>query len=81
VQSEEKFTNVRDALKTVNRMDFDKLIASLAVSEVRITNSARPAAARVAQMLNLRSVVRNLPLLRKALDGSRALLLKEMHSV
>ena len=29
VQSEERFTDVRDALKAFNKMDFDKLIASV----------------------------------------------------
>lgn len=32
-------------------------------------------------MLNLRNVVRNLPLLQKALEGSRSQLLKIIHNV
>ena len=29
VQSEDRFTDVKDALKTLNKMDFDKLVASV----------------------------------------------------
>jgi hypothetical protein len=29
VQTEERFTDIRDALKALNKMDFDKLIASV----------------------------------------------------
>jgi hypothetical protein len=29
VQTEERFADIRDALKTLNKMDFDKLIASV----------------------------------------------------
>ncbi|KIM81717.1 hypothetical protein PILCRDRAFT_97607 [Piloderma croceum F 1598] len=76
VQSEDRFTDVKDALKTLNKMDFDKLVASLAASEARATNTAKSASARVSQMLNLRNVVRNLPLLQKALEGSRSQLLQ-----
>ncbi|KAF7373569.1 MutS 4 [Mycena sanguinolenta] len=76
VHSEERFTDVRAGLKPLNRMDFDKLIACLAASETKPTNSAKPAAARVSQMLDLRNVVRNLPALQKALEGSQSQLLK-----
>ncbi|KAJ7203700.1 hypothetical protein C8J57DRAFT_1735209 [Mycena rebaudengoi] len=72
----ERFTDVRTALKTLDKMDFDKLVASLASSETKPTGSAKPAAARVSQMLNLRNVVRNLPLLQKALEGCQSQLLK-----
>ncbi|KAJ7270710.1 muts domain V-domain-containing protein [Mycena haematopus] len=76
IHSEERFTNVRAGLKPLNRMDFDKLIACLASSETKPTSSAKPAAARVSQMLDLRNVVRNLPTLQKALEGSQSQLLK-----
>ncbi|KAL6301010.1 muts domain V-domain-containing protein [Sparassis latifolia] len=75
VQSEDRFNEVKNALKTLNRMDFDKLISSLASSEARDTGTAKPAAARVAQMLNLRNIVKSLPLLAKALTGCRSELL------
>ena len=29
INTEDRFTNVRDALKTLNKMDFDKLIVSV----------------------------------------------------
>lgn len=51
-------------------------IVQLAASEARDTTNAKPAAARVAQMLNLRNIVKSLPLLANALQGSRSELLK-----
>jgi DNA mismatch repair protein MSH4 len=51
-------------------------IQQLAASEAKESSTAKPASARVVQMLNLRNVVRNLPLLRKALEGSRLSLLQ-----
>ncbi|KAI0932941.1 hypothetical protein AcW2_001415 [Taiwanofungus camphoratus] len=76
VQTEERFNDVKDALKTLNKVDFDKLISSLAASEARESSTAKPAAARVAQMLNLRNIVKSLPLLARALAGSRSELLQ-----
>ncbi|KAF9805911.1 hypothetical protein IEO21_08898 [Rhodonia placenta] len=76
IQGEDRFNEVKNALKTFNKMDFDKLICSLAASEARDTTNAKPAAARVAQMLNLRNIVKSLPLLANALQGSRSELLK-----
>ncbi|KAJ7079998.1 muts domain V-domain-containing protein [Mycena belliarum] len=76
VQSEERFTDIRAGLKPLNKMDFDKLIASLASSSTKETSAAKPAAARVSQMLDLRNLVRNLPALQKALEGSQSQLLK-----
>ncbi|PFH48211.1 hypothetical protein AMATHDRAFT_150385 [Amanita thiersii Skay4041] len=75
VKSEDRFTDVKDALKALVKIDLDKLIVSLASSEARPTNAAKPASQRVMQMLNLRNVVKNLPLLRQALAGSRPSLL------
>ncbi|KAI0317904.1 muts domain V-domain-containing protein [Amylostereum chailletii] len=76
VQSEDLFTAVKDRLKHLNKMDFDKLISSLAASEARETNTARMSSNRVAQMLNLRNLVKNLPPLEKALAGGRSKLLQ-----
>ncbi|KAI0935607.1 hypothetical protein AcV5_003986 [Taiwanofungus camphoratus] len=76
VQTEERFNDVKNALKTLNKVDFDKLISSLAASEARESSTAKPAAARVAQMLNLRNIVKSLPLLARALAGSRSELLQ-----
>ncbi|EIW86225.1 hypothetical protein CONPUDRAFT_45677 [Coniophora puteana RWD-64-598 SS2] len=76
VNNEERFSDVRIALKTLNKLDLDKLISSLAAYEVTISSSARPASARVLQMLNLRSLVRNIPNLRRALHGSQSTLLR-----
>ncbi|KAJ6554549.1 muts domain V-domain-containing protein [Mycena capillaripes] len=81
VQSEERFTDVRAGLKPLNKMDFDKLIACLAASETRPITNAKPAAARVSQMLDLRNIVRNLPALQKALEGSQSQLLKIIHEM
>ncbi|GAW02763.1 like protein [Lentinula edodes] len=57
VQDEDLFNEVRSALKTLNSMDFDKLIATLAASETIVTNSAKAASNRVTQMLNLRNAM------------------------
>ncbi|KAI0089898.1 muts domain V-domain-containing protein [Irpex rosettiformis] len=76
VQTEERFHEVKDALKAFNKIDFDKLISSLASSEARETSSAKTASSRVSQMLNLRDVVKNIPMLAKALQGSRSQLLQ-----
>ncbi|THG99004.1 hypothetical protein EW026_g3280 [Hermanssonia centrifuga] len=76
VQTEERFTEVKDALKTFNGLDFDKLISSLAASEARETSTAKTASVRVTQILSLRSIVKNLPFLVKALNGSRSQLLQ-----
>ncbi|KAJ7160996.1 muts domain V-domain-containing protein [Mycena filopes] len=81
VQSEELFTAVRAGLKPLNKMDFDKLIASLASSETKPSTTAKPAAARVSQMLDLRNVVRNLPALKNALEGSQSQLLKIIYQM
>uniref|UniRef100_A0A8H7Y6N1 DNA mismatch repair proteins mutS family domain-containing protein n=1 Tax=Psilocybe cubensis TaxID=181762 RepID=A0A8H7Y6N1_PSICU len=76
INAEDRFSYVRDALKTLNKMDFDKLIAALVSSEVRPSTSAKPASQRVTQILNLRNVVKNLPLLQKAIEGCRSQLLR-----
>ncbi|KAI9510622.1 muts domain V-domain-containing protein [Russula earlei] len=76
VQSEDRFTEVKDALKHLCKVDIDKLISSLASNETREASSARTASSRVTQMLNLRDVVRHLPALQKALVGSTSELLK-----
>jgi DNA mismatch repair protein MSH4 len=100
VQNEDRYSDIKDALKTVNKLDFDKLISSvrpdihclnlthvqyptfkLAASDTRISNTAKAASARVSQMLNLRSVVRNLPSLQKALTGCHSQLLRIIHNV
>ncbi|KAF8736092.1 hypothetical protein AX14_000888 [Amanita brunnescens Koide BX004] len=81
VNSEDRFTEVRTALKGLSKLDFDKLIVSLASSSVRTINTAKPASQHVAQMLNLRNIVRSLPLLRHALLGSRSPLLIYMHEM
>ncbi|KAL4244476.1 DNA mismatch repair MutS family protein [Abortiporus biennis] len=81
VQSEERFTLIKDGLKTLNKLDFDKLIVSLASYESSETTNSKIAATRVTQMLQLRSVVKNVPLLAKALDGSRSQLLQIIHEM
>ncbi|KAJ3889342.1 muts domain V-domain-containing protein [Lentinula edodes] len=81
VQDEDLFNEVRSALKTLNSMDFDKLIATLAASETILTNSAKAASNRVTQMLNLRNAVRNLPLLQKSLENTKSQLLRIIHDM
>ena len=51
-------------------------LSKLAASEARQSGTAKVASARVAQMLNLRGVVKNIPLLAKALAGCRSHLLQ-----
>ncbi|KAI0727611.1 muts domain V-domain-containing protein [Fomitopsis betulina] len=75
VQNEDRFNDVKNALKGLNKMDFDKLICSLAASDARESGSAKPAAARVAQMLTLRNLVKTMPLLARALSACRSQLL------
>ncbi|KAK7468350.1 MutS protein msh4 [Stygiomarasmius scandens] len=81
IKDEDLFDETRKALKALNKMDFDKLIAMLVSSESKPTNTAQGAAARVSQMLNLRNVVHNLPLLRNALEGTRSQLLQIVHNM
>ncbi|PPQ78808.1 hypothetical protein CVT25_010677 [Psilocybe cyanescens] len=76
INAEDRFSYTRDALKTLNKMDFDKLIVALASSEVRASTNAKPASQRISQILNLRNVVKNIPLLRKALEGCYSQLLR-----
>ncbi|KAK7688084.1 hypothetical protein QCA50_008454 [Cerrena zonata] len=81
VQSEVRFTEVKDALKPFNKMDFDKLIASFTVAESSDYTSAKVASARVTLMLNLRSVVKNLPALAKSIEGGQSRLLHFLHKL
>ncbi|KAF7762129.1 hypothetical protein Agabi119p4_8722 [Agaricus bisporus var. burnettii] len=81
VQNEDRFSDVREALKLLNKMDFDKLIASLASSEARPTSTAKGAFARVTQMLNLRNLVKYIPSLKRALAGSESQLLRIVHEM
>ncbi|KAE9397228.1 hypothetical protein BT96DRAFT_860285 [Gymnopus androsaceus JB14] len=81
VQDEDLFNEVRSALKTLNNMDFDKLIAMLSTSETKLTNSAQVASTRVTQMLNLRNVIRNLPRLQKALKTTKSQLLRIIYEM
>ncbi|KAH9891206.1 muts domain V-domain-containing protein [Cubamyces lactineus] len=71
IQTEDRFNEVKNALKPLHKLDLDKLVSSLAASEARETSSAKSASARVAQMLNLRNIVQSLPRLAKALQGTR----------
>ncbi|KAG2139666.1 muts domain V-domain-containing protein [Suillus clintonianus] len=81
IHSEDKFTEIKDALKALNKMDFDKLISSLGFSEVRPTKTAKGAFSRVSQMLNLRTAVRSLPFLQRALNGCKSQLLNIIYDI
>lgn len=37
IETEDRFTDVRDALKTLNKMDFDKLIVSVSLLQFYVT--------------------------------------------
>ncbi|KAK0440784.1 muts domain V-domain-containing protein [Armillaria borealis] len=76
VKSEDAFNNVKTALKPMNKMDFDKLIVSLASSETKPTTTAQGASTRVSQMLNLRNIVKCIPQLQEALAGCKSHLLR-----
>lgn len=97
VQSEDRFTEIKDALRHLRKVDFDKLISSvrvctkprsymltivqLASNETCEASSARTASSRVTQMLNLKDVMRHLPALQKSLVGSKSELLSIIHDV
>ncbi|KAH6917711.1 DNA mismatch repair protein MutS [Coprinopsis sp. MPI-PUGE-AT-0042] len=76
INSEDRFNYVRDALKALNKLDLDKLIITLASSEAKENVKAKPASQRVSQMLSLRNVVAQVPVLKKALEGCRSTLLR-----
>ncbi|KAI6104751.1 muts domain V-domain-containing protein [Pisolithus croceorrhizus] len=80
IQREDKFAEVRDALKRLNRLDFDKLISS-ASPPFRESHGSKSAFSRVSQMLGLQSIVRSLPFLQKALAGSKSQLLQIVHDM
>ncbi|KAG9223529.1 hypothetical protein CCMSSC00406_0007021 [Pleurotus cornucopiae] len=76
---EDKFTDIRDALKAFKKMDFDKLVASLAVSEARPVSTGKSAAARISHMLDLRTAIQSIPVLAQALSGGHCHLMQIMH--
>jgi DNA mismatch repair protein MSH4 len=63
------------AISTMNGR-FTYHIVQLCSSEARVTASSKPASYRILQVLNLRNVVKNLPLLRQALKGCQSQLLR-----
>ncbi|KAF7321085.1 MutS 4 [Mycena chlorophos] len=82
VQTEDRFNDVKAGLKPLNKMDFDKLIAALAATDTKpVAGKPSAAAARVTQMLGLRNIVKNLPALQTALEGSRSQLLQIIHEM
>lgn len=81
VRCEDLFGCIKNSLKFLNKTDFDKLIASLAALETRPTESVKMASSRVTQMLNLRNVIKNVPLVQRALSGSRSRLLRCLHDM
>ncbi|KAG2069894.1 hypothetical protein BDR04DRAFT_1135595 [Suillus decipiens] len=81
IHSEDRFTEIKGALKVLNKMDFDKLISSLGFSEVRPTTTAKGAFSRVSQILSLRTAIRSLPFLQSALNGCKSQLLLIIHGI
>lgn len=55
---------------------FTHHILQLVSSEARVTASSKPASYRILQVLNLRNVVKNIPLLCQALKGCQSQLLR-----
>jgi DNA mismatch repair protein MSH4 len=55
--------------------------SELAMSEARVSNPAKHAASRVSQLLQLQGILRTLPALQRALNGSRSQLLQVIHDV
>ncbi|CAE6423869.1 unnamed protein product [Rhizoctonia solani] len=82
VNDEEKYTAIRDALKLIKKIDFDKLIAQLSTSDTHPvggpSGNARGASVRVEQIMTLRNVVRSLPGVFRALQGCQSYLLRMM---
>ncbi|KAG8983799.1 MutS protein msh4, partial [Tulasnella sp. 427] len=76
INAEEKYTSIKDALRTLKKIDLDKLIASLTTSESRVSKTPGAASFRVRQMLDLRSVIRSLPAVATALHGCNSQLLR-----
>ncbi|KAG8977624.1 MutS protein msh4 [Tulasnella sp. 425] len=76
INTEEKYTSIKDSLKTLKKIDLDKLVASLTTSESRASITPGAASFRVRQMLDLRSVIRSLPTIAAALQGCRSQLLQ-----
>ncbi|KZO99190.1 hypothetical protein CALVIDRAFT_404861 [Calocera viscosa TUFC12733] len=74
--TEDRFTAIKDALRGLKGVDFDKLIAALIVSEARPTTNVKIAEQRVGQMLTLRVAVRALKAVRDAVKGCRSDLLR-----
>ncbi|KAJ7271034.1 muts domain V-domain-containing protein [Mycena rebaudengoi] len=77
VQAEERFTDVRTALKALDKMDFDKLIASVAgIFRNKTDRQCKTGSSTRFPDAELANLVRNLPLLQKALEGCQSQLLK-----
>ncbi|KIO30888.1 hypothetical protein M407DRAFT_221987 [Tulasnella calospora MUT 4182] len=76
INTEEKYRSIKDALRTLKKIDLDKLVASLTTSEPRASTTPGAASFRVRQMLDLRSVIRSLPTIATALQGYRSRLLQ-----
>ncbi|KAK1231370.1 MutS protein msh4 [Marasmius sp. AFHP31] len=81
VQDQDIFSEVRTGLKALTKLDLDKLISMLVSSEARPSTSAQGASARVSQMLDLRKIIQNLPLLQNALVNSKSQLLRIVHTM
>ncbi|PAV21710.1 hypothetical protein PNOK_0166700 [Pyrrhoderma noxium] len=81
VKAEDKFNGIKDALKTVNKLDLDKLISSLVSSEARPVSGAKAASSRVSQMLLLRNVVKNIPLVCDAVKTCHSRLLEIVYNL
>ncbi|KAG0703501.1 muts domain V-domain-containing protein [Suillus ampliporus] len=88
IHSEDKFTEIKDALKALNKMDFDKLISSVSPTSRsgcenndQPTTTAKGAFSRVSQILNLRTAVGSLPFLQRTLSGCKSQLLKIIYDL
>ncbi|KZS90242.1 hypothetical protein SISNIDRAFT_551573 [Sistotremastrum niveocremeum HHB9708] len=81
VKLDDRFQNVKDALKLLAKEDLDKLIGGLVASEAREVSTAKSAFARITQMLNLRNLIRVVPMIHDALVGSKTPMLREIAEI
>ena len=64
-----------------SELKYPATFLQIAASETTETNSARTAASRVSQMLSIRNIVKSMPVLARALVGSRSQLLQVIREV
>jgi DNA mismatch repair protein MSH4 len=86
--SEELYITVRDALKSVQKVDLDKLIVRLAAADnspkdgsAAGETSLKVAYERMGQLLDLQRVIANVPAIGRAMSGAGSRLLRVIGEV